>query len=85
MIVIEKKLVDAAENITGSNYEAEKFIQSLVMISDDAADLMIEELIHSYNAVVKKFEDYVKEVDENYRRINTDPYYEYGVNERDFI
>ena len=45
MIVIEKKLVDAAENITGSNYEAEKFIQSLVMISDDAADLMIEELI----------------------------------------
>jgi hypothetical protein len=80
MIKIDRKLIEAAENITGSNYEASGDI-----ISTDGIELMIEELIDSFYQVVEKFEDYVKEVDENYRRINTDPYYEYGVNERDFI
>jgi hypothetical protein len=79
-VSIDEELITMAEEITGSNYEA-----SGSLISTDAIEFMLEELIHAYNAVVKKFEEYVKEVDENYRRINTDPYLEYGVNEREFV
>lgn len=76
---IDKELIKEAEEITGSNYEA-----SGCLISTDALEFMVEELIHRYKELEDKFADYVKEVDENYRRSNSDPYLEYGVSPQDF-
>ena len=87
-MIIERKLVNAAKEITGSKYEAEDWTKfgkpTKVFVKEDALESMIEDLIDSYNAVVEKFEDYVKEVDENYKRSNSDPYLEYGVSPQDF-
>lgn len=76
---IDKELIKEAEEITGSNYEA-----SGCLISTDALEFMVEELIHRYKELEDKFTDYVKEVDENYKRSNSDPYLEYGVSPQDF-
>lgn len=84
MIAIHKKLIDAAEAITGSDYETETLIKDISVISDDAIEFMVEELIHRYRELEDKFIEYDKQVNENYKRINTDPYLEYGVSEKDF-
>ena len=76
---VDKELIKEAEEITGSDYE-----DTGCLISNDSLEFMIEELIHRYKELEDKFADYVKEVDENYRRSNSDPYLEYGVNESDF-
>ena len=76
---IDEELITMAEDITGTNYEA-----SGSLISTDAIEFMVEELIHRYKELEDKFIEYDKEVNENYRRINTDPYLEYGVSEKDF-
>lgn len=76
---IDEELITMAEEITGSNYEA-----SGCLISNDSLEFMIEELIHRYKELEDKFADYVKEVDENYKRSNSDPYLEYGVSPQDF-
>jgi oligoribonuclease (3'-5' exoribonuclease) len=84
MIAIDRKLIDAAEKITGTDYNTEKLTEFTAIVSDDALELMIEELIEMYKAAEEKFSDYVKEVDEFYKPINTDPYEFYGVSPQDF-
>ena len=78
-VSFDEKLITMAEEITGSNYEA-----SGCLISTDALEFMVEELIYRYRELEDKFADYVKEVDENYRRTVSDPYLEYGVSPADF-
>jgi hypothetical protein len=78
-IVFDKELIKKAEEITGSDYKADGYI-----IDKDNLEFMVEELIYRYKELEDKFADYVKEVDENYRRSNSDPYLEYGVSPQDF-
>lgn len=78
-IVFDKELIKMAEEITGSDYEADGYI-----IEKDSLEFMVEELIYRYKELEDKFADYVKEVDENYKRSNSDPYLEYGVSPQDF-
>jgi hypothetical protein len=78
-IVFDKELIKMAEEITGSDYKADGYI-----IDKDNLEFMVEELIYRYKELEDKFADYVKEVDENYRRSNSDPYLEYGVSPQDF-
>lgn len=75
-LVFDKELIEKAKKITGTNYS--------MVISKDDLEFMVEELIDSYNQVVEKFEDYVKEVDENYKPKHSDPYDFYGVSKEDF-
>lgn len=78
-IVFDKELIKMAEEITGSDYKADGYI-----IDKDNLEFMVEELIYRYKELEDKFADYVKEVDENYKRSNSDPYLEYGVSPADF-
>lgn len=78
-IVFDKELIKMAEEITGSDYKADGYI-----IDKDSLEFMVEELIYRYKELEDKFADYVKEVDENYKRSNSDPYLEYGVSPQDF-
>lgn len=78
-IVFDKELIKMAEEITGSNYEADGYI-----IEKDHLEFLVEELIYSYKALEEKFSDYVREVDEFYKPIDTDPYEFYGVSPQDF-
>ena len=74
-----EELITMAEDITGSNYEASGSI-----IATESLEFMVEELIHRYRELEDKFIEYDKQVNENYKRINTDPYLEYGVSPQDF-
>ena len=74
--MINKETIEEVNKITGRNYD--------VVFNADALEDMIEDLIDSYNAVVEKFEDYVKEVDEFYKPKHSDPYDFYGVSKEDF-
>jgi hypothetical protein len=78
-VVFDKKLIEMAEEITGTDYKADGMI-----IDKDNLEFMVEELIYRYKELEDKFADYVKEVDENYKRSNSDPYLEYGVSPQDF-
>jgi hypothetical protein len=78
-VVFDKELIKMAEEITGSDYKADGYI-----IDKDNLEFMVEELIYRYKELEDKFADYVKEVDENYKRSNSDPYLEYGVSPQDF-
>lgn len=76
---IEEELITMAEEITGSNYEA-----SGSLISTDALEFMIEELIHRYRELEDKFIEYDKQVNELYKPKHSDPYDFYGVSPQDF-
>lgn len=78
-VVFDKELIKMAEEITGTDYKADGYI-----IDKDNLEFMVEELIYRYKELEDKFADYVKEVDENYKRSNSDPYLEYGVSPQDF-
>lgn len=78
--IIDKDLVEQVKAITGHNYGA---IDG-VIITSDAIEFMIEELIHRYKELEDKFIEYDKEVNEFYKPKHSDPYDFYGVSPQDF-
>jgi hypothetical protein len=78
--IIDKDLVKQASLITGHKYD----VIDGVIITSDAVEFMIEQLIDRYNQLEEKFFEYAKDVEENYVEKKVDPYLEYGVSESDF-
>ena len=50
----------------------------------DKSYYALEALLDEYNGLLNEFEEYKKHVEENYEEKEFDPYFEYGVSERDF-
>lgn len=77
-IEIDKKILEKVTDITNFIYKSKgDFIAYEDVIS------IIEDLVCEYNVLKEKFEDYKKNVRDNYRQIT--PQEMYDIDDRDFI
>lgn len=75
----EEKLKDI-EKITMTDYEREGMFLPMEMVESIIDDLLVE-----LGVLQEKLNDLEKELEENYKLVNVNPYDEYGVSEKDFL
>lgn len=76
----EKEILKKAELITEEDYE----INEERYVSDDSIIRAVTDLVAYYENLEEKFNDYTRHVENNYIEKSFDPYYEYGVSQKDF-
>lgn len=73
---IEKELISKVEDITRTDY-----LLGEENITVENLESMLKDMIYEYNCLKEEYEDYKRNVDENYTQNEND----YGVSDREFF
>lgn len=83
---INKELFQKICDITNIEYDFYFRTEEdeLIFVPSESIDSMLEDLVCEIDSLNERYEDYKKEVEENYELKKIDPYLEYGISESDF-
>lgn len=75
----ERAMLNKVQEATWTNYEIEgNYIKA------DNLLVALEDLITTYDELQEQYDDLERNLEENYKPIDNDPYETYGVSPRDF-
>lgn len=81
---IKKELYMRISSLTGTDYDGVIANQEEYYLENETIIAMIKDLIFEIGFKEEKIEDLENDIRNNYVAKKIDPYYEYGVSERDF-
>lgn len=81
---IERELYMRISSLTGTDYSGIVLNEDSFFIEEEDIKSMIKDLIFEIGFKDEKIEDLENDIRNNYVAKKIDPYYEYGVSERDF-
>lgn len=81
---IERELYMRISSLTGTDYSGIVLNEDSFFIEEEDIKSMIKDLICEIGFKDEKIEDLEKDIRDNYVAKKIDPYYEYGISERDF-